>query len=133
MAAAAAQGAEMTPHQIRAAIRERDGQKCTECGMTADEHRKRFGRTLDVHRIQPGGEYSFANCVTLCRPCHRPKPKSPYGIVPRDPRWRIITLILPPGMKARIKSHARRRGLGAASRYIRNAIAEQLREDEAVF
>jgi hypothetical protein len=66
-------------YETRLAVRDRDGQRCTQCGMTADQHREEFGRTLDVHRIDPGQGYSLENCVTLCRPCHGPKPRSSRG------------------------------------------------------
>ena len=69
--------------QIKATVRERDRQRCTECGMTADEHRLTYGRTLDVHRIVPGSEYTLDGCVTLCKPCHSTKPQRVRGTVPR--------------------------------------------------
>lgn len=65
--------------EIKTLVRYRDGYSCTECGMTAAEHFAEYGRNLEVHRIIPGSEYSFEGCVTLCRPCHKDKPKSPRG------------------------------------------------------
>jgi len=62
--------------QIKAAVRERDGYKCTECGMTNFEHVLLVGRSLEVHRLAPGSVYSIEGCVTLCQPCHSSKPKS---------------------------------------------------------
>jgi len=60
---------------VKKAVRKRDGHKCTECGMTREESRARFGRTLDVHRLIPGSRYTLSGCVTLCRECHKTKPK----------------------------------------------------------
>jgi hypothetical protein len=77
--------------RVKAAVRERDGHRCTQCGLTARQHRRRFGRGLEVHRSSPGSVYSLEGCVTLCRPCHYQKPKLPRGtssflrfIIPQD-------------------------------------------------
>jgi hypothetical protein len=67
---------------IKAAVRERDGHKCTECGMTAAQHIERHGRTLEVHRQEPGSPYSLDGCVTLCQGCHGSKPKTEWGMSP---------------------------------------------------
>ena len=64
---------------VKALVRHRDGYCCTQCGMTARDHLRRYGRTLDVHRLIPGSRYSVKGCVSLCRGCHAPKPKSPRG------------------------------------------------------
>lgn len=63
-------------------VRARDGYRCTKCGMTADEHRRRYGKTLDTHRIVPGSPYTMEGCQTLCKPCHRLMPKSRWGSSP---------------------------------------------------
>jgi 5-methylcytosine-specific restriction endonuclease McrA len=58
---------------IKAAVRERDDNRCVDCGA-----RRQPGKPqLDVHRIIPGSEYSVDGCVTLCRGCHKHKPKLP--------------------------------------------------------
>jgi hypothetical protein len=67
----------MTQLQIKAAVRERDGQRCTECSMTAAEHVACYGKTLHVHRLKPGSEYTVEGCVTLCIPCHGTRAGSP--------------------------------------------------------
>lgn len=56
----------------------RDGEVCTRCGMTREEHFKRFGRDITVdHRDRKGKGVSYEdknnsldNLVTLCLPCH---------------------------------------------------------------
>jgi 5-methylcytosine-specific restriction endonuclease McrA len=52
--------------QARAAARQRDGERCTNCGSTY---------RLQVHHKVPlskGGErYALSNLTTLCDPCHR--------------------------------------------------------------
>jgi hypothetical protein len=68
----------LSPADIKALARHRDGYRCTECGMTAHEHLRVYRRTLDVHRVVPGTRYTVKGCVTLCKKCHKEKPKSPY-------------------------------------------------------
>ncbi len=61
--------------EVKSSVRERDGFRCVDCGMTNDQHLERFGRRLDVHRLEAGSKYAVDGCVTLCRPCHTKKPK----------------------------------------------------------
>jgi hypothetical protein len=65
----------MSDVDVKASVRERDGFKCQDCGMTNEQHNERYGKQLDVHRLIPGCAYSVALCVTLCRACHSTKPK----------------------------------------------------------
>lgn len=69
----------MTEIELKAAIRKRDNNSCTLCGMNSAEHFARYGRDLEVHRLIPGSEYTFDGCVTVCRKCHGPLPRSPRG------------------------------------------------------
>jgi hypothetical protein len=85
--------------EVKALVRHRDGYACTDCGMTAEQHLERFGRNLDVHRVVPGSEYTLPGCVTLCRPCHDRKPKSPKGSRPRTHRLMAIPRCLYEGLK----------------------------------
>lgn len=66
----------MTELEIKKAVRERDAYRCTECGMTNFEHVLNTGKSLEVHRLDPGTEYTVEGCVTLCKSCHGPKAKS---------------------------------------------------------
>lgn len=62
---------------IKAVVRKRDKYRCTKCGMTNRKHKKiHCGRSLQVHRKNPGSEYSLEGCVTLCVSCHNKEPKS---------------------------------------------------------
>lgn len=64
--------------RLRAKVRERDGNKCVQCGMTNDEHLKIANQSLHVNHIKPfrqfGGDNQNANRMsnleTLCRSCH---------------------------------------------------------------
>lgn len=67
----------MTESQIKTAVRTRDGHQCTKCGMTDEKHRKVYDRSLQVHRITPGSEYTVDGCRTLCTRCHGPEPRRP--------------------------------------------------------
>ena len=60
---------------VKAAVRERDGNACVGCGMTAEQHRARYGKRLLVHRKVPGSLYTLAGCETRCVECHGPLPR----------------------------------------------------------
>ena len=68
--------------RVKVAVRERDGYCCTLCGMTNDESISQFGKQLDVHRNIPGSYYTIGGCITVCRTCHGPLPRSPKGTGP---------------------------------------------------
>lgn len=70
-----------TVADIKSAVRERDGLRCTGCGVSNEEHVELSGRQLDVHRITPGSPYTVEGCVTLCRKCHGPMPRSPRRLL----------------------------------------------------
>lgn len=70
----------MHPVTIKNRVRARDGHKCVKCGMTRAESLDRYGCNLDVHRVDPGSAYTIDGCITLCRECHGPEPKSPWGV-----------------------------------------------------
>lgn len=69
----------MTDADVKAVVRERDGHRCTQCKMTAEEHRRRYHKTLDVHRLTPGSPYTVEGCITICRSCHGPQPRRVRG------------------------------------------------------
>lgn len=69
--------------RIKEAVRKRDSYRCAECGMTNAAHLQRYRRSLEVHRLHPGSWYHVETAITLCRACHGPKPRSPYGSLPR--------------------------------------------------
>jgi hypothetical protein len=79
-----------TDFDVKERVRQRDGYACAECGMTNAAHLERWGKSLEVHRIQPGSEYTDEGCVTLCKTCHGPKPRRPWGSVPKN--YRTLTL-----------------------------------------
>lgn len=61
----------MNVDDIKNAIRERDGNRCTKCRMTNAEHQaKHGGKSLHVHRKKANGPYTLSNGVTLCYACH---------------------------------------------------------------
>lgn len=75
-----ADGENLSVLALKAAIRQRDAYCCTQCGMSNADHVAKYGRSLEVHRLAPGTPYTLDGCVTLCRPCHGTRPKSPrYG------------------------------------------------------
>lgn len=71
--------------RIKAEVRARDGHRCTSCGRTSEESRRRWRSQLQVHRVVPGSLYSTRPgvCVTLCLACHA-------GVGTFTPHTRII-------------------------------------------
>lgn len=60
---------------IKAAVRARDGHKCVDCGLSGVEYFRSHHRLLDVHRLIPGSVYAVADCVTVCKKCHKARHK----------------------------------------------------------
>jgi hypothetical protein len=79
------------PSTVKKQVRERDNQQCCECGMTAEEHRRRFGKNLHVHRTEYFGHFSLGTyeidkCETLCTLCHKAKHNF-YDSIRRRDGW----------------------------------------------
>jgi hypothetical protein len=111
--------------RLKAAVRARDGYRCRGCGMTADEHRAIYGRTLEVHRIAPGSPYTPDGCVTLCKTCHKAQPKSPRGTGPR--RYQVA-VDLSPEQHARLRVVAAVKGV-SMSVYARQVLEKAIEAD----
>jgi hypothetical protein len=118
---------EAVSQQIKAAVRLRDGMRCTECGLTDRQHRRRFGRTLDVHRVTPGASYTVDGCTTLCRPCHSSKPKLPHGT--RPPFRRRSGEVFPIGVKINPDLAAALEAFMKTSRRTKRAAVEMALEE----
>jgi hypothetical protein len=60
----------------RKKVLDRDGYKCVLCGMTNEEHIKKWGREITIDHIDGKGRYSkiknnnIDNLRTLCLSCH---------------------------------------------------------------
>jgi len=56
---------------LKEKIRARDGYRCQLCGMSEEEHKKKFGESLNVHHIDYNKKNNCpSNLITLCRRCH---------------------------------------------------------------
>lgn len=115
----------MTELEVKAAVRARDGNRCTECGMTFEEHEQRYGSDLDVHRLTPRSRYTLEGCVTLCKSCHGPKPKHSNG--PKQPTVMFQARHSEEFME-RVKAAAERLNISAAS-YIRMVVTQRMDQD----
>lgn len=106
----------MTELQIKAAVRERDGHRCTQCGLDHPSHVALYGRTLDVHRVVPGSVYTVEGCVTLCRACHGPAPRRKNGVRIRsgEAKSRTVSLPRPWALVLRRLAARRRQPIGYA-------------------
>jgi hypothetical protein len=114
--------------KIKAAARERDGYRCTTCGMTNQQHRDRYGRQLHVHRKEPGSLYSLRGCVTVCEDCHKPLPKREPGQPDLTGRGTRFDLAVSPDWLDLLDRARGARGLSRAS-YVRQAVQLAVRRD----
>lgn len=69
----------MDASTVKRKVRKRDGYRCTDCGITEEAYRAVCGKSLEVHRIQPGTPYTVEGARTLCGRCHLAQPRSPRG------------------------------------------------------
>jgi hypothetical protein len=116
----------VTAADIKAAVRERDGHRCTECGTTAEQHYELYGRKLEVHRLVPGSPYTVEGSVTLCKKCHGPKPRSS-----RYSRISPVTVVkIDRGIFRKAKVISAFRGM-AVSDYLAELLAEPVHANYA--
>ena len=68
---------------LRESVLKRDGYKCLHCGMTDAEHRKKWGKSIEIDHIDGFGSRKkikhnwMSNLQTLCRICHAKKGTPP--------------------------------------------------------
>jgi hypothetical protein len=110
--------------QIKAAVRARDG-RCTECGMSNEEHVSLCGKQLHVHRVQPGSPYSLEGCVSLCKNCHARAPKRKPGENDTDSRGDMVRIPLTHYKKMQVlaRRHDRR-----VSKEVKLALEDYMRK-----
>lgn len=75
--------------QKRETVRERDGRKCADCGMSEREHIEERGQKLHVHHITPARDIddpeernAVENLIALCGTCHLGKWEKIPGLRP---------------------------------------------------
>jgi hypothetical protein len=91
---------------VKEIIRLRDRLRCTHCGLDEQQHLQRYGRTLEVHRVEPGSAYALEGCVTVCQKCHGPLPRRPRGMRMREDG--IASIRVPEVLYAQIQKLAER-------------------------
>ena len=115
---------------VKSAVRARDGFCCTQCGMSNEEHKAHYGKSLHVHRLIPGSPYSVTpSCVTLCQVCHGPKPRRSSDVPDQGLPFERVCFQAPSGFKAEISEALRKRGL-SLSAYIRQAVLLLIETDK---
>lgn len=115
----------MTTLEIKEAVRQRDGYCCSKCGITQNAYKAETGRSLDVHRVSPGSEYSVDGCISLCQPCHGTEPKSPKWSPNNSAK---IEVRAEPEWVAWVHRAAQRKGLSASS-WVRMIVTERMQSD----
>lgn len=58
---------------LREEVLERDGYECRFCGITEDEHKEKYNKSLSLHHIikeRDGGKTEADNLITVCKKCH---------------------------------------------------------------
>lgn len=74
---------------LREAVLQRDGYRCVECGMTAEEHLKKWGRPITIHHKNKNHKDNrLENMETLCLSCHGKKDISPHLIEPKVVKYK---------------------------------------------
>ncbi|AVX31834.1 Homeodomain-like domain-containing protein [Carboxydocella thermautotrophica] len=74
---------------LRDAVLQRDNYRCVECGMTAEEHLKKWGRPITIHHKNKNHKDNrLENMETLCLSCHGRKDISPHLIEPKVPNYK---------------------------------------------
>ena len=80
---------------LREQVLERDGRKCVRCGMTAEEHAKRWNRPITIdHKNKDRKDNTMENLQTLCLRCHGSKDLLQGLRIPRVPEIKDKVLAL---------------------------------------
>jgi 5-methylcytosine-specific restriction endonuclease McrA len=93
---------------IKTAVRLRDGMRCTQCGLSNADHQKATGKSLHVHRLQPGSAYTVQGCISLCASCHGQAPRRAPG--EQDREQTAVLVALDPDMYDTLKAIAQANG-----------------------
>lgn len=110
---------------IREQVRERDGRRCVDCGMTSEQSVEVYGKELDVHRLVRGSAYTLAGCVTVCRSCHSKRHQKPAT-------KKAVKVTLATAFHDRLREAARLVGAGATvSGIVEGGAAEEVARLEA--
>lgn len=116
----------MSKLAVKAAVRERDGNACVECGMSYVAHVFQYGRDLEVHRVTPGSVYTVGGCVTLCMQCHDSKPVRKPGEPDQENPY--VCVSVPKRYHSALKELAERLGV-SVTEIVRRGVDKELREN----
>src|SRR5262249_32933680 len=115
-----------------------DYMRCYFCEMPEDEHRARYGRSLHVHRLLPGSEYTVEGCLTVCSGCHGFQPRRAVGSIDlahpagrrtddRHAPW--FTVRLPEWCRGRLRRRQKETRLPVTT-LVRRAVEEMLNKGD---
>ena len=113
---------------VKALVRLRDGNCCTKCGMTNDEHLRVYSQQLQVHRLTPGSEYTVEGCATFCQGCHAKEPKRPpSGIKKASRPGRTMTFFeLPDELAREFEAFVDSFPVGTKAQHVRLALRRHM-------
>lgn len=63
----------ITRHELWHTLMDRQNYECYVCGLSWKEQNELYNQSFDIHRVLPGhsgGQYTLANTIMVCHPCH---------------------------------------------------------------
>ena len=114
--------------RIKAAVRQRDGMRCTVCGMTNENHLAQHRQSLHVHRVVPGSLYTLSGCVSLCLADHAHAPRRKRKRGEKDLDNRAIHVLISQPIRDALDAYLEGEEAPTLTRAVETALKEFLAE-----